>query len=157
MQTPDSSKLLAGNNARHWTRLKCLVLHMTRYNAPGRGGKRSARGRDPSAAFKNNDNRLSSWKEIAAYLHRGIRTVQRWHAELQLPVHKSNSKARAHVFAYKAELDEWVRQRAQQEATRNVLSLIKRQRDRIARITDTIDGIVTKLRQQVGSRRNNVG
>ena len=101
----------------------------------------------------HNDKRLSSWKEIAAYLHRGIRTVQQWHSELQLPVHKSNSNARTHVFAYKAELDEWVRQRAQQEATRDLLSLISRQRDRIARITDTINGMLTKLRQQVGARR----
>jgi hypothetical protein len=31
------------------------------------------------------DDLLNSWKEIAAYLNRGIRTVQRWEAELGMP------------------------------------------------------------------------
>ena len=32
--------------------------------------------------------RLDSWKEIASYLGRGIRTVQRWEREEGLPVHR---------------------------------------------------------------------
>jgi hypothetical protein len=32
--------------------------------------------------------RLDSWKEIAAYLGRSIRTVQRWEREEGLPVHR---------------------------------------------------------------------
>jgi DNA-binding transcriptional regulator YiaG len=32
--------------------------------------------------------RLDSWKEIAAYLKRGARTVQRWEREERLPVHR---------------------------------------------------------------------
>ena len=33
-------------------------------------------------------DRLDSWKEIAAYLGRGVRTVQRWEREEGLPVHR---------------------------------------------------------------------
>jgi hypothetical protein len=32
--------------------------------------------------------RLDSWKEIASYLGRGVRTVQRWECEEGLPVHR---------------------------------------------------------------------
>jgi TolB-like protein len=34
------------------------------------------------------EERLDSWKEIAAYLRRGTRTVQRWASEQGLPVHR---------------------------------------------------------------------
>lgn len=61
--------------------------------------------------------RLSSWKEIAVYLDRGVRTVQRWHADLQLPVHKLTASPKSPVFAYKEEVDRWLRQCAQREAT----------------------------------------
>jgi len=51
---------------------------------------------------------LDSWKEIAAYLDRGIRTVQRWERELGLPVHRLEGKKRGAILAYPAELDAWV-------------------------------------------------
>ena len=31
---------------------------------------------------------LNSWKEIASYLGRSVRTVQRWEREFGLPVHR---------------------------------------------------------------------
>jgi Tol biopolymer transport system component len=51
--------------------------------------------------------RLDSWKEIAAYLRRGIRTVQRWEREEGLPVHRLAHAARGSVFADPAELTDW--------------------------------------------------
>jgi hypothetical protein len=51
---------------------------------------------------------LNSWKEIATYLGRGVRTVQRWEAELQLPVHRPRGKNRSAVMAFRAELDQWL-------------------------------------------------
>jgi phage terminase Nu1 subunit (DNA packaging protein) len=54
---------------------------------------------------------LHSWKEIAAYFDRGVRTVQRWQRKLQLPVH--NSGPHSPVFAYRAELDYWLHQYTQ--------------------------------------------
>ena len=47
---------------------------------------------------------LESWKEIAAYLKRGVRTAQRWEAKAQLPVHRIPT-ARGSVFAFRSELD----------------------------------------------------
>ena len=51
---------------------------------------------------------LNSWKEIATYLGRGVRTVQRWEAELQLPIHRPRGKNRSAVLAFRAELNEWL-------------------------------------------------
>ena len=51
------------------------------------------------------EDRLDSWKEIAAYLKRGVRTVQRWERTGSLPVHRLDGQGS--VFAYKGELDVW--------------------------------------------------
>ena len=51
---------------------------------------------------------LNSWKEIAAYLDRGVRTVQRWERELELPVHRIGKGKRSPVFATTAELNFWL-------------------------------------------------
>jgi len=52
-------------------------------------------------------NRLDSWKEIAAYLRRGTRTVQRWEREHGLPVRRLRHDKLGSVYAYKPELDAW--------------------------------------------------
>jgi tetratricopeptide (TPR) repeat protein len=60
--------------------------------------------------------RLNSWKEIAAYLGRDARTVQRWEKNEGLPVHRYWHEAQASVYAIPAELDEWLSRRAQPAA-----------------------------------------
>jgi TolB-like protein/Flp pilus assembly protein TadD len=56
--------------------------------------------------------RFDSWKEIAAYLKRGARTVQRWEREEGLPVHRLVHGKLGSVYAYRAELDRWWAQRS---------------------------------------------
>jgi hypothetical protein len=51
---------------------------------------------------------LNSWKEIAAYLGRGIRTVQRYEHEQQLPVRRVQGKHRGSIVALKSDLDVWL-------------------------------------------------
>ena len=51
---------------------------------------------------------LSGWKDIATYLGKGVRTVQRYERDLCLPVRRPAGKNRAAVIATKAELDAWV-------------------------------------------------
>ncbi len=53
------------------------------------------------------EDRLDSWKEIASYLKRGVRTVQRWEHIAGLPVHRLGQDRQSSVFAYKSELDAW--------------------------------------------------
>lgn len=64
---------------------------------------------DPEAgpnAAPNGDT-LHSWKEIAGYLRRDVRTVQRWEKSEGLPVHRLWHKRLGSIFAYKSELDAW--------------------------------------------------
>ena len=69
-------------------------------------------------------DRLDSWKEIAAYLNRSERTVRRWEASEELPVHRLQHDKRGSVYAYTRELDSWrtsrrvVDESADEEATR---------------------------------------
>src|SRR5438477_3501817 len=55
--------------------------------------------------------RLDSWKEIAAYLRRDVRTVQRWERSEGLPVHRHLHDKQGTVYAYQSELETWWRGR----------------------------------------------
>lgn len=53
-------------------------------------------------------DRLDSWKDIAAYLGRQVRTVQRWEHERGLPVHRLPGGDKPRVYALPAEIDTWL-------------------------------------------------
>lgn len=55
------------------------------------------------------DQLLETWKEIAVYLNRDLRTVKRWEQSRGLPVHRLPGGPQAAVFAVKSELDAWRR------------------------------------------------
>ncbi len=57
-------------------------------------------------------DRLDSWKEIARYLRRGTRTARRWEHEEGLPVHRHHHGRAQTVYAYPAEIDEWLLSRS---------------------------------------------
>jgi hypothetical protein len=59
---------------------------------------------------------LNSWKEIAGYLGRGVRTVQRYERELNLPVRRLSYKCRGSVLAFTKDLDVWLNQAAREQA-----------------------------------------
>lgn len=52
--------------------------------------------------------RLDSWKAIAEYLGRNVRTVTRWAEQRHLPVHRVPGGKRQSVFAYSDEIDAWL-------------------------------------------------
>jgi len=54
---------------------------------------------------------LRGWKQIGAYLHRDVRTVQRWERNEALPVHRQLHQKLASVHALRAELEAWVAKR----------------------------------------------
>ncbi len=56
------------------------------------------------------ENLFSSWKEIADYLKCDLRTCRRWE-KLGLPVYRLTSTSKARVFAYRDEIDEWIKKR----------------------------------------------
>src|SRR6266403_4809334 len=54
------------------------------------------------------DKKLDSWGEIASYLGREVRTVQRWEQTEDLPVHRHEHKKKSTVYAFSGELDAWI-------------------------------------------------
>jgi len=54
---------------------------------------------------------IESWKEIASFMGRDVRTCMRWERELGLPVHRLDGSPSARVFAYKDELRSWLEQK----------------------------------------------
>src|SRR5207302_7162851 len=64
----------------------------------------------------NPADRLDSWKEIASFLRRDVRTVQRWEKKEALPVHRHQHDKLGSVYAYPKELNEWFARRQQSGA-----------------------------------------
>ena len=62
----------------------------------------------PAEVKRVPQTRLNSWKSIADYLGRSLRTAQRWHAENGLPVRHLGG-TRGGVFAYSEDLDAWLK------------------------------------------------
>ena len=52
--------------------------------------------------------RLDTWKEIGSFFGRDERTVKRWETTRGLPVRRVPGSGRANVYAYTAELAEWL-------------------------------------------------
>jgi Tol biopolymer transport system component len=74
---------------------------------------------DTPPPAKGAEDRLDSWKEIAAYLFRDVTTVQRWEKREGMPVHRHLHDKQGSVYAFRTELDAWTRSRkprAEQES-----------------------------------------
>src|SRR5215475_7770531 len=71
----------------------------------------STSGSGSGTTAPSNERRLESWGEIASYLRREIRTVQRWERNLGLPIHRLSVGKNASVYAYPSELDRWYKER----------------------------------------------
>jgi Tol biopolymer transport system component len=72
------------------------------------------------------EDRLDSWKEIAAYLKRDVTTVQRWEKREGMPIHRHLHDRMGSVYASRADLDAWMRSRnlrVVQENGNNAISL----------------------------------
>src|SRR4051794_1947927 len=54
---------------------------------------------------------LESWKEIAVYLGKSVRSVQAWEKHEGLPVHRHQHEKRGTIYAYRSELDAWLESR----------------------------------------------
>lgn len=85
---------------------------------------------------------LQSWKEIARYCQRGVRTVQRWEKEQGLPV--SRPEGKESVYADAEAIDRWQRARLKLSdehqnalATSLLHDLVEEHRKQIAQIDTT--------------------
>src|ERR1700674_1704707 len=57
------------------------------------------------------EKKLDTWKEIADYLGKEIRTVQRWEKTEDLPVRRHEHRRKSTVYAYASEVDAWFKKR----------------------------------------------
>ena len=71
-------------------------------------------------------DRLDSWKDIAHYLNRSVRTVQRWEMLEAMPVHRHCHNTGHSVYAYKHEIDAWRLNRSQEKRPTPQVSAIRR-------------------------------
>ncbi len=94
-----------------------------------------------------NGERLDSWKDIAAYLQRSVRTAQRWEREAGLPVHRVGIP-RGSVYAFRGMLDEWWRTQQRAAATSAALVETSRSIDAHPGVTtpDTAGNHVSRMR-----------
>src|SRR5438128_2734757 len=88
----------------------CSVVLKTSFEGLRMGtprmGPRNSTEQDGSQP-RSAGNRLDSWKQIAAYLKREVRTVQRWEKGEGLPVHRHLHDKHGTVYAYETEIDAW--------------------------------------------------
>ena len=68
--------------------------------------------------------RLEGWKQIAAYLKRDVRTIQRWERAEQFPVRRQMHRKLGSVLAYKDELNRWVEQRCSLENKKSLATTL---------------------------------
>lgn len=66
---------------------------------------------------------LTSWKEIARYLGKGVRTVQRWEASFGLPVRRAHGDSCSAVIALTDEIDAWILTRTHPKAEQGATAL----------------------------------
>jgi TolB-like protein/tetratricopeptide (TPR) repeat protein len=61
----------------------------------------------PSSSAPWKMERLDSWKEVASFFQRDVRTVQLWEKHEGLPVRRHQHRKLGSVYAYRAELERW--------------------------------------------------
>ena len=66
----------------------------------------------PDGSPPNDEQPLDSWKEIARYLNRSVRTVQSWETQEGLPVRRHQHLKAGTVYAHRSEIDAWLEGRA---------------------------------------------
>src|ERR1700759_295266 len=88
---------------------------------------------------------LSSWKDIARYLGKGVRTVQRWERHLGLPVRRPiGASQKSAVLLYRNDVDAWL---ATRFSTRAVHS------EQSAPIDETSSAARSRLKEGIQTAR----
>jgi hypothetical protein len=77
---------------------------------------------------------LASWKDIATYVGKGVRTVQRWESDLDFPVRRSGDPGKSAVVAFTDEIDSWFGARFKKSVRGRSQSELQQLRKRIAKL-----------------------
>jgi len=96
------------------------------------------------------EDRLDSWKEIAAHLNRDVTTVQRWEKREGMPVHRHLHDRMGSVFASRAELDVWMRSRNPNPTTASTVTDIVSEDPRP--VADYVENVPAEPARGIGHR-----
>jgi hypothetical protein len=105
----------------------------------------SSRENEMTATIPGESTVLSSWKDIARYMGKGVRTVQRWERHLGLPVRRPTGAAhKSAVLLDRSDVDAWM-------ATR--FSLRAPQKDETVQLDLSSGSARTNLREGIRTAR----
>ena len=90
---------------------------------------------------------LNSWKDIAKYLNCGLRTAQRWEADLKMPVTRVRPGKRGPVLSDTDHLDRWIRTRGANIAANELPALRQRTIEEGQRLFRTELNIAAQMAQ----------
>lgn len=85
---------------------------------------------------------LSSWKEIASFFGKGVRTVQRWEKTLDLPIRRPPGAPSNVVLARTSDLEEWMHRSA---GAREAVNQRESQEDSLGLVISELEIEVRKL------------
>jgi len=114
---------------------KSMNRTSTTNDSPGKAGRRGMKTMGGNAGVVTIGDespeshiltRLDSWKDIAHYLNRNVRTVQRWERLEAMPVHRHCHDTGHSVYAYKQEIDAWRSYRSKETRPTLQVSPIRR-------------------------------
>lgn len=96
---------------------------------------------------------LTSWKSIALYVDRGVRTVQRWEQEFEFPVRRPIGKGHRAVLAVPEEIDAWIL--SQGPAKRSELENLRAEVARLRAEAEKLRAEVERLQAELREGRQN--
>ena len=67
--------------------------------------------RDSAPRPAEASDRITGWRDVAAHVRKSVRTAQRWEKICSLPVHRITTPNGEVVYAFRTELDNWLRER----------------------------------------------
>jgi hypothetical protein len=78
-----------------------------------------------AAEIRTQRGTLHSWKEIASYIRRVVRTIQRYEVLIGLPIHRPAGTSRSAVMAFSDEIDAWLRRAPAHSQICNFVTLLR--------------------------------
>lgn len=107
-----------------------------------------------NATSAPNTTVLTSWKDIARYMGKGVRTVQRWEQDFGLPVRRPQGSNKKAVLARPRDLDAWVALRCSSRSQTAVVAALPAPRNGASegRATQQLEALCTLSAQIETSR-----
>lgn len=121
-----------------------------------------------TSTVSQNTTVLTSWKDIARYMGKGVRTVQRWELDFGLPVRRPQGSNKKAVLARPSDLDAWVALRCTSRAGQQAqgdngsvpqfsrLALLYAQIETSRKLRQNNSELLTEVRQQLKELRRHV-